>query len=817
MRTFSYIALVLSTALAGPSYAQYRAGVPSVQPLTTADQLAAVMRRVAAAPRDVLALVSAGELSIKLDDMSAAAAFFARAEKIDPRNGRVKAGMAAILVRAERPGEALRYFQMAEQFGHPASRFASDRGLALDLLGEQERAQRDYRLALRTASDDETVRRYALSLGISGRQALALEQLEPLTRRQDRAAWRVRAFVLAMNGDVAGASTIATTMMPRGMAGGLQPFFERLPALAATDRAFAVHFGEVRPTPARLADARLKPSLAPLGPDPFAPVQVAVRPATPSGAVVARADRRRGRPSVDRRVASRPARTAPTVTTPRVVAPAGRQVLASVAPPIAAVPAPRPPVAVRVEPRREPVAVASVTSREIESPAAVALEALAQQSQAPASGLGGSTLTPVPTTAPVQVASTFPMRPAPGLAPRSAEPIASQPISPVSIAPVSIAPVAIAAGPASAQPGFSLPSTSTTTPSSSASVQIAAARPSIVPEPIRSLGVPPVVVASAPTTVGPITSSSSVASPVPASNEPGTLATPTQLAAASPVATPQPGSASTGVTNPGFTTLPPASVAPGAAPVEVAAAPVTAVRSEDSILARIVASITIPGEELGIVDAQRRAPTTTAVAPETLRVLAAGEKKAESQGKDRAAALRTIASVSKKSPAVEARSTSRSRTASAETSEEGRAATRNGRGRTGSATSEEVAATSKPKTAAEKRLAGRKNVADEKAELAKAEKAKTKGEPERIWVQVAGGASEGDLPKAWGAAQKKAAALKGRVAYTTPLRATNRVVTGPFKTDAEARAFVNQLAKQGVSAFQFTSVTGQKMTKLTTQ
>jgi hypothetical protein len=118
------------------------------------------------------------------------------------------------------------------------------------------------------------------------------------------------------------------------------------------------------------------------------------------------------------------------------------------------------------------------------------------------------------------------------------------------------------------------------------------------------------------------------------------------------------------------------------------------------------------------------------------------------------------------------------------------------------------------RTAAERRAADRKKAADDKAALARAEKAKTKGEPERIWVQVAGGASEGDLPKAWSAAQKKAAALKGRAAYTTPLRATNRVVTGPFKTDAEARAFVNQLAKQGVSAFQFTSTTGQKMTKL---
>ena len=81
-------------------------------------------------------------------------------------------------------------------------------------------------------------------------------------------------------------------------------------------------------------------------------------------------------------------------------------------------------------------------------------------------------------------------------------------------------------------------------------------------------------------------------------------------------------------------------------------------------------------------------------------------------------------------------------------------------------------------------------------------------------MQVAGGANKDDLPKAWAAAQSKAEALKGKSAYTTPLRATNRVVTGPFKSDAEAREFVNTLAKQGLSAFPFTSDDGQKMTRL---
>ena len=81
-------------------------------------------------------------------------------------------------------------------------------------------------------------------------------------------------------------------------------------------------------------------------------------------------------------------------------------------------------------------------------------------------------------------------------------------------------------------------------------------------------------------------------------------------------------------------------------------------------------------------------------------------------------------------------------------------------------------------------------------------------------MQVAGGANKADLPKAYRALGAKAAALKGRSAWTTPLRATNRLLVGPFKTDDEAQAFVNTLAKQGLSAFVWASEPGQKIEQL---
>ncbi|MCE3544595.1 SPOR domain-containing protein, partial [Escherichia coli] len=66
-------------------------------------------------------------------------------------------------------------------------------------------------------------------------------------------------------------------------------------------------------------------------------------------------------------------------------------------------------------------------------------------------------------------------------------------------------------------------------------------------------------------------------------------------------------------------------------------------------------------------------------------------------------------------------------------------------------------------------------------------------------------------------AKAKAPALAGKSGWKTPLRATNRVLTGPFKTDAEARAFVNTLTKAGIGAFTFTSDAGQVVEKLSSK
>src|SRR3546814_15855394 len=94
------------------------------------------------------------------------------------------------------------------------------------------------------------------------------------------------------------------------------------------------------------------------------------------------------------------------------------------------------------------------------------------------------------------------------------------------------------------------------------------------------------------------------------------------------------------------------------------------------------------------------------------------------------------------------------------------------------------------------RSAAEKIAAAKKAAEAK----KAKAEPARFWVQVAGGANEAMLARAFARVVDKAPALmKGKQGWWTPLNATNRVLTGPFKSTAEAQGFVNKLAGAGRS------------------
>ncbi|WP_262504375.1 tetratricopeptide repeat protein [Sphingobium sp. KCTC 72723] len=291
-----------------------------VRPLGAAD-LNANLARLAGNPRDVTALIGAGEAALALDDPRAAAGFYARADAIESGNGRIKAGLARVNLKLQNPAEALRLFDQAGRLGYPDATLLADRGLARDMTGDQAGAQRDYQAALQKTPDDaELIRRYAASLGIAGQVEASDNVMQPLFYKSDRAAWRYRAFILAMNNRQDDARKIAVQTMPAQLAAAITPYMAKMPYLTPAQKAAAVHFGHF-PTQIGTSIAAVTPTApAPGNVAPVvaaAPVVVAAAPTRPArGETMQDRRARRAEEQRLRREATRVARAQTTPATP---------------------------------------------------------------------------------------------------------------------------------------------------------------------------------------------------------------------------------------------------------------------------------------------------------------------------------------------------------------------------------------------------------------------------------------------------------------------------------------------------------------------
>ena len=83
--------------------------------------------------------------------------------------------------------------------------------------------------------------------------------------------------------------------------------------------------------------------------------------------------------------------------------------------------------------------------------------------------------------------------------------------------------------------------------------------------------------------------------------------------------------------------------------------------------------------------------------------------------------------------------------------------------------------------------------------------------PSRIWVQLATGRDKAALGYDYRRISREAeTAFKNKRAFVSNWGQTNRLLTGPFDSEAAANAFLGQLRRANVSgAFVWTSPTGQ--------
>lgn len=452
---------------ARPSGALPAVSQPVVQPLPSSDgmTLDAALGRLARDPRDISALIDAGNAALTMGDVDAATGFFRRADQVSPGNPRVKAGLAGAMVRNGDPFGAIPLFDEAEKAGAMDTAFAADRGLAYDLVGDNVAAQKFYRQALARGPSEEVVRRLSLSLAISGDKHNAELILSPLLQNRNLAAWRTRAFVLAILGQTEEAVSIANSILPSELATGVAPYLRYMPRLTRAQQAAAANFGQF---PRASEIGRDDPRVA-----LYAPKQTAVAAAdaklTPQGEPLGRKGRGRDRnrktatASVDAMpgvpATSRDTRLAPEPPPPT------REVTAS-----ALTPAP----ATRLTPTPAPAPSAQVAMAPTPAPAPVST---LPPGFAPTQPVRPAAATPVP-------AAALP----PGFAPTT------EPARPAATAPTPTpAPQRSGSGMLAVSPGFSIAPaaspapTPTPTPASSLPVARPTPPPTPAPPPPRKL------------------------------------------------------------------------------------------------------------------------------------------------------------------------------------------------------------------------------------------------------------------------------------------------------------------------------------------
>jgi tetratricopeptide (TPR) repeat protein len=784
-----------------------------------AEALSRYVRVLASRPRDLAALIGAGNAAVELGDFSAGLAFFGRAEEVDARNGRVKAGLASALAQTEQPGAALKLFDEAVTLGVPEAEIAGDRGLAWDLRGNPRRAQRDYALALAARPDHEVSMRLALSQAISGERELALRTLAPWLAKTDQGAWRTRAFVLALTGDTAGASQAAAAVLPAAQARAMTPFFTRLAALNPAQKAMAANFGYLpgdKPAAARRAppatsSVALATALSPVSPAPrsapppppptFAPPAVRVQAPAYAAAPV---------PPVTARPAPIIGSGSTASQTPRPTVVAGLSPTTVREPAPSPLPAPaavKPAVAAPAETWRAPAQVA-LAAPPPQKPVQAAAPAIVP---APVAFSRPLLATPAATGTPPIVSATAP---SPAFAPAPAP----KAIVPTTVTSAAASPPATPAAPpvvfAAATPPKPAQAATPSAISASAALGLSLVAPAetgteVAARPAIAVTTPPaqpaVTIAPPKWDLAALRAQTASDAQAEAVSDDGGASS----AALGRVAAAQSGAHTKASAPPK-----PVSVAAIDRPAESVARTARPVLIERPTR-RAAPAAPIP-EELALAYAELpRGAARSADAPAGKRPSKASsdedtaktDKPAandEAVGKSRKAKRGepgTATNEDEKSPADSAKpAKGKVKVASSDTGTSTRSS-----GKRASSDEESSAGNESP---AEKKKAGTHESANSAG--------KSKSHAERYWVQVAGGANKDDLDKAWSKLQAGSGGkvLKGHKPSTTSLRYTNRLLVGPFADNGAAQAFVNKLAGAGTSSFTFKSAAGQKVDKL---
>jgi Flp pilus assembly protein TadD len=250
-RSFALLGSAFLGCFAGPAaLAQQEDGLDTGQaivqavPNNNSMNLNAALVRLGRNPKDFDALVDAGNAALAIGDVEASVGFFTRADQISPGNPRVRGGLASAYVQIGNPYDAIPLFDSLEQSVAADARMLVDRGLAYDLVADNVTAQRFYRQVLASGPNDEASRRLAVSLAITGDKRGSASALSSMLMRRDMAAWRARAFALAILDQTDEAVAVVNSTLPASLSGSIGPYLRYMPRLTPAQQAAAANLGQ---------------------------------------------------------------------------------------------------------------------------------------------------------------------------------------------------------------------------------------------------------------------------------------------------------------------------------------------------------------------------------------------------------------------------------------------------------------------------------------------------------------------------------------------------------------------------------------------
>jgi tetratricopeptide (TPR) repeat protein len=767
--------------------------VPGAQgPIRPTAELNAALSRLARDPRNVSALIDAGQAALRMGDTQAALGFYTRADQVSPNNGRIKIQIGSALVQANEPADAVKFFDAAESANADLTSFALDRGLAYDLLGDNRQAQGWYQVALSRGVNEEATLRYAISLAISHDLKTAETLLSPLIQKQDRAAWRARTFALAINGDETQAVSISRAMMPPQLADAISPYLRYMPRLTRSQQAAAANLGRF-------------PRAADIGHDDSKNMAyAAAHPEIGHGLVPAGAPLGALASSDDSKT-SRAKRRVP-----------GRDESSDRARAAAAIDGDLPPPSGSSDNRRG-------KDRGKQASPSLALATTAQTSTRPAPVPQPAYTPPPQPSIPVPtVRSVLDGPPIRGNAPPRSNPALALRPAPIATARPTMTQPATSPTPATTPPVRSAAGTGST---ATAPAQIA--RPTITPTPSTSL--PPSQSAAAATVVAPRSALQASSGPVNATPVPGSAAAPTIAAVALPPSTAATASAvaTTPAPRPATNTtfdlarldasrVPTGGSTPSATPTSAPRSAPTSAPTPAPAPAALVPSAspppaagTPPANDFGSAFGGFTPPPAergTDVAAVDLSQIKPVRRRPGKATEVTAVAEEPVPTTLKGKAALKARLKARG------DRPDGPLASRSG--------DEDEDAVTVTRGA---KLGPKARKAALEAE-AEAKKAGTKGKngkraapanPSRIWVQLLTAPNRDAFPREWARITRQAPSIfRGKRGWVTPWGRNYRLLMGPYASDDDAQDALNDLTKAKVRAFVWTSPAGQAIDHL---